>query len=129
MGFILLNTATMSSLTVCDTNLHQPRQRKFPTAFVSHSANAFLVRRDLLNLAVRYLHAQNRKRFSPENGPRWMCSSSTLACVLFETRSFLVLFLSSSHPLMSDGPDSRSDYYWPRGYTTFSCSTQLSKKF
>ena len=30
---------------------------------------------------------------------------------LFETRALLVLYLSTSHPLMPDGPDSRPDHY------------------
>ena len=57
------------------------------------------------------MHAQNSERTPPEKGARWMYGSSALACVLFGTRAFLVLYLSSSHTLMSGGPVSRPDYY------------------
>ena len=40
-----------------------------------------------------------------------MYGSYVLACVLFGTCVFLVLFLSSSHLLMSGGPDSWLEYY------------------
>ena len=57
------------------------------------------------------MHAQNLERTPPEKGTRWMYGSYALACVLFGTRAFLVMYLSSSHPMMSGGPDSRPDYY------------------
>ena len=78
---------------------------------VSHSANALLVRRGPFNPAESFVHAQNLERTQPKKGARWMYGSYALACVLFGTRAFLVLYLSSSHPLMSGGPDSRPDYY------------------
>ena len=56
--------------------------------------------------------------YSQEKGTHWMYGSYAMASVLFGTHAFLVLYLSSSHPLMSGGPDSRTDYY-----LTFSGST------
>ena len=78
---------------------------------VSHSANALLIRRGPFNPAESFVHVQNLERTPPEKGARWMYGSHALACVLFGTRAFLVLYLSSSHPLMSGGPDSRPDHY------------------
>ena len=77
---------------------------------VSHSANALLVRRGPFNPAESFVHGQNLERTPPEKGSSWMYGSYAMACVLFGTRA-LVLYLSSSHPLMSGGPDSRPDYY------------------
>ena len=71
---------------------------------VSHSANALLNRRCSFNPAERFcaLGTVSTGKRRPLDG------SYALACVLFGTRAFLVLYLSSLHPLMSDGPDS-----WP----------------
>ena len=82
-------------------------------AFLSafHSANALLVRRGPFSPAEIFVNAQNLERTPPEKGAHWMYASYALACVLFGTRAFLVLYLSSWHPLMSGGPDSRPDYY------------------
>ena len=77
---------------------------------VSHSANALLVRRGSFSPAESFVHAQNLERTSPGKGARWLYGSYALACVLFGTRAFLVLYLSSSHPLMSGGSDSPPDY-------------------
>ena len=85
---------------------------------VSHSANALLVRRGLFNLAESFVHAQNLEQTPPEKGACWMYGSYTLGCVSFGTCVFLVLYLSSSHPLMSGGPDSRLDYYLTRNGST-----------
>ena len=68
---------------------------------VSHSANALLVWRGRFNPAESFVHAQNMERTPPEKGARWMYGSYALACGLFETRAFLVLYLSSSHLSMS----------------------------
>ena len=81
------------------------------TMSISHSTNALLVRPGPFNPAESFVHAQNLERTPPEKGTRWMYGSYALACVLFGTRAFLVLYLSSSHPLMSGGTDSRLDYY------------------
>ena len=78
---------------------------------VSHSTNALLVRWGPFNPAESFVHAQNLERTPSDKGVRWMYGSYALACVLFGTRVFLVLYLSSSHPFVSDGPDSRPDYY------------------
>ena len=78
---------------------------------VSHSANALLIRRVPFNPAESFVHVQNLERTPPEKGDRWMYGSHALACVLFGTHAFLVLYLSRSHPLMSGGPDSRPDNY------------------
>ena len=78
---------------------------------VSHSANALLIRRGPFNPAESFAHVQNLERTPPAKGARWMYGSHALAFVLFGTRAFLVLYLSSSHPLMSGGPDSRPDHY------------------
>ena len=59
----------------------------------------------------KFCLAQNLIQTSPEKGTCWMYASYALACVLLGTRAFLVLYLSSSHPLMSGGPDSQLDYY------------------
>ena len=78
---------------------------------VSHSTNALLVRRCLVNPAESFVHAQNLEWTQPEKGAGWMYGSYTLACVLFGTRTLFVLYLSSLHPLMSGGPDSQLDFY------------------
>ena len=78
---------------------------------VSHSANALLIRRVPFNPAESFVHVQNLERTPLEKGDRWMYGSHALACVLFGTHAFLVLYLSRSHPLMSGGPDSRPDHY------------------
>ena len=85
---------------------------------VSHSANALLIRRGPFSPAERFVHAQNLERTPPEKGARWMYGSHALACVLLGTRAFLVLYLSSSHPLMSGGPEP-----WPDHYLTCNGST------
>ena len=77
---------------------------------VSHSANVLIVRRGPFTLAESFVHAQNLERTTPDKGVRWMYGSYELACVLSGTRVFFVLYLSSSHPLMSSGPDSGLDY-------------------
>ena len=77
---------------------------------VSHSANALLVRRGTFN-PVNFVHAQNLARTPPEKSARWMYGSYALTFVLFGILAFLVLYLTSSHPLMSGRPDSRPDYY------------------
>ena len=74
---------------------------------VSHSANALLIRRGPSNPAESFVHVQNLERTPPEKGARWMYGRHALACVLFGTHAFLVLYLSISHPLMYGGPDSR----------------------
>ena len=68
---------------------------------VSHSANALLVRRDPFNPVESFVHVQNAERTPPEKGARWMYGSYALACGLFGTRAFLVLYLFSSHPWCS----------------------------
>ena len=78
---------------------------------VSHSANALLVRRGPFNAAESFVHAQNLEQTPPAKGTHWMYGSYALACVLFGTHAILVLHLSSSHPMMSGGPDSQPDYY------------------
>ena len=78
---------------------------------VSQLANALLIRRGPFKPAESFVHVQNLERTPPEKGVRWMYGSRALACVLFGTRAFLVLYLPSSHPLMSGGPDSRPDHY------------------
>ena len=78
---------------------------------VSHLANAFLVRRGPFNSTESFVHAQNLERTPLEKGARWMYDSCALTFVLFGTCVFLVLYLSSSHPLMSGRPDSWPDYY------------------
>ena len=80
--------------------------------FVSHSANALLARRGLFNLA------ESLEWTPPEKGARWMYGSYMLVCVSFGTYAFLVLYLFSSHPLMSSGSDSRLDYYLTRNGST-----------
>ena len=47
-----------------------------------------------------------------------MYGSYALACVLFKESAFLVLYLSSSHPLMSGGPDSQPDHYLTCNWST-----------
>ena len=78
---------------------------------ITHSENTLFVRRGPINPAESFVHAQNLQRTPPEKGARWMYGSNALVCVLFGPRTFLFLYLSSSHPLMSGGPDSRPDYY------------------
>ena len=78
---------------------------------VSHSANALLIRRGPFNPAESFVHVQNLERTPPEKGARWMYGSHALACVLFGACAFLILYLSSSHPLMSGGPEPRPDHY------------------
>ena len=78
---------------------------------VSHSANALLIRRGPFNSAESFVHVQNLERTPSEKGARLMYGSHVLVCVLFGTRAFLVLCLSSSHPLMSGGPEPRPDHY------------------
>ena len=78
---------------------------------VSHSANALLVRRGPFNPVESFVHAQNLKQTPPEKGTHWMYGSYALTCILFGPRAFLVLYLSSLHPLMSGEPESRPDYY------------------
>ena len=86
---------------------------------VSHSAKVLLVRWGLFNPAESFVHAQNLEWTPLEKGARWMYGSYALACVLFGTQAFLVLYLSSLHPLMSSGPDS-----WPNYYPTCNWSTR-----
>ena len=64
------------------------------------------------------MHVQNFKRTAPEKGACWMHGSHALACILFGTGAFLVLYLSSSHPLMSGGSEP-----WPDHYLTCNRST------
>ena len=78
---------------------------------ISHSANALLIRRGPFNLAESFVHVQNLERTPLEKGDCWMYGSHALAWVLFRTHVFLVLYLSSSHSLMSGGPDSRPNHY------------------
>ena len=85
---------------------------------VSHSANALLIRRGPFNPTESFVHVQKLERTPPEKGVRWMYGSHALACVLFGTHAFLVLYLSSSHPLMSGGPEP-----WPDHYLTCNGST------
>ena len=121
-----------SNLRVCHTlpdsvNGH-PTENKIFNPFisvhmrflsVSHSAKVLLVRRGLFNPAESFVHAQNLEWTPLEKGARWMYGSYALACVLFGTQAFLVLYLSSLHPLMSSGPDS-----WPNYYLTCNWSTR-----
>ena len=78
---------------------------------VSHSANALLIRQSPFNPAESFVHVQNLERTPPEKGARWMYTSHALACVMFGTCAFLVLYLFSLHRLMSGGPDSQPDHY------------------
>ena len=78
---------------------------------VSHSANALLIKRGPFSPAEGFVHVENLERTPPEKGARWMYGSHALACVLFGTRALLVLYLSSSHPLMSGGLEPRPDHY------------------
>ena len=78
---------------------------------VSHSANPLLVRRGPFNPAESFVHAQNLEWTPPGKGARSMYGSYALAFVLSGTGAFLILYLSSSHPLMSGGSDSRPDDY------------------
>ena len=71
---------------------------------VSHSANALLIRRGPFSPGKVLCMCHWKK------GTRWMYGSHVLACVLFGTRAFLVLYLSSSHPLMSGGLEPRPHY-------------------
>ena len=77
----------------------------------SHSANALLIRRGPFNPAESFVHVQNLERTPPDKGGCWMYGSHALACVLFGTRAFLVLYLSSSHLWMSPGLETRPDHY------------------
>ena len=85
---------------------------------VSHSTNALLIRRGPFYPAESFVHVQNLERTPAEKGAIWMNGSHALECVLLGTHAFLVLYLSSSHPLMSGGPDS-----WPDHYLTCNGST------
>ena len=78
---------------------------------IYHLANALLVRQGLLNRAESFVYAENLGPTPPEKSARWMYGSYALACVLFGTCAFLVLYLPSAHLLMSGGPDSQPDYY------------------
>ena len=84
----------------------------------------FLIRRkrsllgEVRSIRQSFVRVQNLERAPPDKGARWMYGSHALACVLFGTREVLVLYLSSSHPLMSGGPDS-----WPDHYLTCNGST------
>ena len=78
---------------------------------ISHSAYALFIRWGPFNPAESFVHVQNLERTPPEKGASWMYSSHALACILFGTCAFLVSYLSSSHPLMSSGPDSQPDHY------------------
>ena len=78
---------------------------------VSHSANALLIRQGPFNPAETFVHVQNLERTPPEKGAPLMYGGHALACVLFGTRAFLVLYMSSLHPLMSGGPEPRPYHY------------------
>ena len=70
------------------------------------------MRQGPFNPVESFVHAQNLERTPPEKGTRWMYSSYALACILFGTHAFLVLYLSSSHSLMDGESDSWPDYYY-----------------
>jgi hypothetical protein len=53
-------------------------------------------------------HVQNLERTPPDKVVRQMYGNYALVCVLFVTRTFLILYLSGSSPFLSGGPDS-----WP----------------
>ena len=78
---------------------------------VSHSANALLVRQGP-ERSIRWKVLCMQKTWNGlhwKKAPCWMYCSYVL--VLFGTLTFLVLYLSSSHPLMSGGPDLQPNYY------------------
>lgn len=70
----------------------------------SCSSNAFLVRRCLINMAG------NVERTSPDKGVRWLYGCCALGMRLVRNSCIHRPVLVSSHPLTSDGPDSRPDY-------------------
>ena len=84
---------------------------RMPFLSVSDSANALSVKRGPFNSAKSFALARSLGRSLLDKGIRRTHGTYALACVLFGIRSFLVLFLSTLHPLMSGGPDSQPDYY------------------
>jgi hypothetical protein len=77
---------------------------------VYHAAFALLVRRCSFRSMESFECVQDLERTPSDKVVRQMYGNHALVCVLFVTRTFLILYLSGSSPFLSGGPDSRPDY-------------------
>jgi hypothetical protein len=68
------------------------------------------VRRCSFRSVESFEHVQNLERTAPDKVVRQMYGNHALVCVLFVTRTFLILYLSGSSPFLPGGPDLRPDY-------------------